>query len=337
MHLTHSPVHVPGEIQAEGSGLVPVRFRPDSDAQPFAEPGAEVQPHAGGGAGGTCACAPAVAAHEPFVEDAGELAWPDANPVVRDGQFDMAAAVPGDDVQDGRPFAPVFQAVGDNLGQEEGQLPGVGAHGVGDIRMDAGAALYQELPVPGQHIHDAVPQGDFPDEIILLRAAQAGVEQHLLHVLLYALGLSQNLPSDIRPVVLAQQLDARHRQLNLMHPLLQEFPILPGLPFGDRHLVSHGLQGCPQQPEIGLLQGGIRRIRDFGQQVFRLQRLEGIRQIGEPPVLLPPAAGQGGKEDKAEGNPKQHKLRRTHAESGQNEGKEQPAGETHQQDRPDFI
>ena len=54
-------------------------------------------------------------------------------------------------------------------------------------------------------------------------------------------------------------------------------------------------------------------------------------------MLLPPAAGQGGKEDKAEGNPKQHKLRRTHAESGQNEGKEQPAGETHQQDRPDFI
>ena len=72
------------------------------------------------------------------------------------------------------------------------------------LRMDAGAAFHEKLPVPGQHVHDAVPQGNLPDEAVLLRRAQAGVEQHLFHILPDALGLGQDLPGDLRLVVLAQ-------------------------------------------------------------------------------------------------------------------------------------
>ncbi len=101
--------------------------------------------------------------------------------------------------------------------------------------------FYQKLFVPGQHIHDAFPQRDFPNEIILFRHTQPGVKKHLFHILPDALGLGQNPAGDVRLVIFAQQLDARHRQLDFMDPLFQKFLILSGLSLGGSHLIRHRL------------------------------------------------------------------------------------------------
>ena len=122
-----------------------------------------------------------------------------------------------------------------------------------------------------------------------------------------------------------------------MHPLLQEFLVFPGLAPGGSHLVRHGFQGCPQQPEVKLFQRGIRRVGDFCQQVFGIQPVQDIPQIGEAVSLPAPAADQGGEEDEAEADPKQRKPRRAHAESGQDEREEQSRGKTYQKDSFDVV